>query len=983
MAMNTTRNTARRAPLSLLKMKFDRNCPPIAQRIAQRILSRALVGVLTLSTVFVLSTVFFSWAGLTTSPAFSAETTRPLTPSAITDEIYQFDLPSGQDIYIKADNSVPIVTIDTWVETGSVNEGPKTNGISHFLEHLLFKGTPQHPLGEFDHKIEALGGRFNAATSLDYTHYYIQIPSKHFKQALDLHANMLQQAVIPQDALDRERKVVQEEINRALDNPSSRLIRTLNRHLFKNHGYAYDTLGPKSLIASVPRNTILNYYHTWYQPDRFRTVITGDVNPTEAAAEVSQAFSKYQRPPKKGFLGRIIAPKRKATAIAAPLSGVTVDVLEDPNITQAYLVFGFIGPNVNDRQDTYALDTAMDALGTGKTSRLHQQLVEKDQLAQTISAGNWTQKYAGLVYVSAELPVEKRAEARETIFDVINTLKANGITADELKKAQTSALKGHAFLQESTHSLAENIGYNVTIGKLSDHTDYAQALQSVSQDDALTAMNKYIDFNKVVLVEMLPQSIHADLKAEQAHIVAELTHAADAPLSHELANTQTNEASQKIVHPTEKTQLPNGMTILSRQRPSTETVTIQWFIKGGKSTETIPGTASLVASMLKKGTTSRSRETISTELEANGMSISMDVHNDYISVTGSAVKEDVGELTLLMHDLLKNPTFKADELKNVKTRLKRSLIASREKPNALAMENLELALYPWHNYGNTGQRIEQHLDLVTRDVLVDYYTKHFTPNNMVVSIVGHVNTGTVKRNIIEAFPKTMNLRNAEGQRVKHPKAEKVQPVKETKTIRSEKPEQAATWIARGWLAPKLGTDKNYAALKVIDTLLGSGLSSRLFRHLREQQGLAYVTASYFPSTKDQGRFVMYLGTDPKNEAKVLAGFDKEINDLKTNLLTDKELADAKNKLIGNFAMAHETNSNQAFYLGFYETLGQGAHFDGLYPQLINELTAEDIRTAAQQVFSQPHITSIVSPTLVRSDVNINTGEPITEDEASP
>lgn len=905
---------------------------------------------------------------LSTAPAQSQSLqANTLMPSRITDGIHEYQLATGQIIYIKPDHSLPMVTLDTWVETGSVNEGPLTNGISHFLEHLLFKGTPQHPVGEFDHIIEALGGQFNAATSLDYTHYYIKIPSKHFSQALDLHANMLQQAVIPQDALDRERNVVQEEINRALDNPSSKLIRALNRNLFAGHGYAYDTLGPKALIATVPRERILNYYHTWYQPDRYRTVITGDVNPNQAAAQVAEAFAKYQQPAAKNWLGQSKKLKRKITNNAKGPDKTTVWVMEDPNITQAYFIIGFLGPNINDRKDTYALDVAMNALGQGKTSRLYQTVVEQGQLAQSISAGNWTQKYAGLVYVNATMPVEKRDAAREEIFKTINTLKTQGLTPEELNKAKTDALTSHAFLQESTSGLAENIGYNVTIGKLSDHTDYAQQLQTVGLEDAKAAANKYMDLSKMVVIEMLPAKAFTthNLTDEKNTIDAQIAHAL-----HQQSLTQQSEAlsadttvSDNSLGQTQQTAMPNGMVLLTRERPHTNTVSIQFYIKGGKSTETVPGTADVVASMLKKGTTHRSKLELDQMLERNGMSISTDAHEDYISITGNALKEDLGELLLLMNDMIKHPAFKDDELSIVKTRMQRALEANREKPSALAMENLQLNLYPWHNYGNTGQRLEDHLELITRDTLLDYYKHHATPANMVVSAVGNLDSKFLSKSILEAFDTSLNRTN-DNTFIEPPTPQPVNPLKENKTIRAEKPEQAATWIARGWLAPKL-SDTDYAALKVINTLLGTGLSSRLFVNLREKQGLAYVAASYFPTTKLQGRFVMYLGTDPKNEAKVLQGFETEINNLMTVPLTEQELEDAKTKFIGNFALAHETNTDQAFYLGFYEALGQGAAFDAYYPSLIEKLTVEDIQATAQKVFGQPSITSIVSPNAVR------------------
>ncbi|HEY9744627.1 MAG TPA: pitrilysin family protein, partial [Oculatellaceae cyanobacterium] len=156
--------------------------------------------------------------------------------------IIETKLPTGQTLYIKEDHSQPIVTIDTWVKTGSVNETPEINGVSHFLEHLLFKGTATYKPGELDRILESRGAKFNAATSDDYTHYYITTATPYFEEALRLHADMLLNAAIPEEELPQERKVVQEEINRANDNPDRQLYMTLAKMLYGSHGYALDTL---------------------------------------------------------------------------------------------------------------------------------------------------------------------------------------------------------------------------------------------------------------------------------------------------------------------------------------------------------------------------------------------------------------------------------------------------------------------------------------------------------------------------------------------------------------------------------------------------------------------------------------------------------------------------------------------------------------------------------------------------------------------
>src|SRR5574344_2903618 len=160
-----------------------------------------------------------------------------------------YKLPNGQTLIIQSVNNNPIVTIDTWIKTGSINENETNNGVSHFLEHLFFKGTKNHPTGEFDKILESKGAETNAATSKDFTHYYITIPSKDFDTAIDLHADMLLNPMIPRKELEKERKVVMEEIAKDANSPSTKVFENFNAMMYKNHPYKRKVIGTNEIIG--------------------------------------------------------------------------------------------------------------------------------------------------------------------------------------------------------------------------------------------------------------------------------------------------------------------------------------------------------------------------------------------------------------------------------------------------------------------------------------------------------------------------------------------------------------------------------------------------------------------------------------------------------------------------------------------------------------------------------------------------------------
>lgn len=873
-------------------------------------------------------------------------------------EIRTFTLPSGQKLYVREDHSQPIVTIDTWVNVGSVNETDEINGVSHFLEHLLFKGTQEHVAGEFERILETKGGEFNAATSDDFTHYYITIASPFFAQALDLHADMLTNAAIPADELNRERLVVQEEINRANDNPDRLMYTALAEMMYGKHGYAYDTLGPKENIANIPRERILEYYHYWYQPKNFHTVVVGDVNAEQARDLVGKEFAATPFP----TLPKTYQPPTVGTPAALP--NPQVKVMTDPDITQAYFTIGFPGPSVKKPEDVYAMDIAMLTLGSGKSSRLYRRLVEQEPLAISVGAGNFTQKYSGLLYAEATTSPAKLKTVKEELVRQVRKLKAGGITAEELEKSKTRYLKDFIYQNETTAGVAQSLGYNVTIGTLEDYQKHLERIRAVSPEAVREALSKYLDFNQAVIVEMLPPNSQAaglTPETERQSSIALLQSGEFPTITAEKpANTGADMPSKKADPTITEEVLGNGLTLITKRQPESETVAFKVFVKGGQAVEPMPGVASLVASMMMKGTRTRTAEQISEELESRGLGLSVAATEDYMEITGSALREDVGELFLILRDVLKNPVFAESELAKQKVLVAQALQASRDNPSSVAFEKLTLALYPDHPYGNVGKRVEENLDNITRTDLIKYYRTFFRPENMTAVAVGNFPIQVIKSYATETFSDLQKQENPVMAAKIPAVALTSRNIPESQVVKTPQENLSAVWMAQGWLMPPINS-ADYLPLKVLNTMLGEGMSSRLFVNLREKQGLAYTVGSFYPSRRDTSRFVLYIGTDPANQEKVREGFLRELESLKTTLLSEDELQDAKDKLTGNFALAHETNASQAQYLGMYEMLGVGYEYDKQYPKLIQQVTPEDIQRVAKKYFSQPSVLSLVVP----------------------
>ena len=290
---------------------------------------------------------------------------------AFADEAKIYKLKSGQTVVIQQVKTNPIVTIDTWIKTGSVDETDKNNGVAHFLEHLFFKGSSKYPVGEFDRIIESHGGVTNAATSKDFTHYYITIPSDKFDLALDLHSDMLLTPQIPSEELEKERKVVIEEICKDLNSPRNKLTKNLVALTYKTHPYKREVIGKKEVIENIKREEIFDFYNKNYGPQNMITLVIGDVEPEETLKKVEKAFSDNPKKSKQNFYKK----EKRLTE--------NVETIAYEDVSTGYLAIGYnTVPMVH--KDTYALDILAVILGQGRSSRFYQNIKDNKQLAYSI-----------------------------------------------------------------------------------------------------------------------------------------------------------------------------------------------------------------------------------------------------------------------------------------------------------------------------------------------------------------------------------------------------------------------------------------------------------------------------------------------------------------------------------------------------------------------------------------------------------------------
>ncbi|MDD3012746.1 MAG: pitrilysin family protein [Candidatus Gastranaerophilales bacterium] len=832
------------------------------------------------------------------------------------DNIKVFHLNNGQTVVIKEIHSNPIVTVDTWVKTGSVNEDDSNNGVSHFLEHLLFKGTKKYKVGEVDRILESRGGHFNAATSKDFTHFYITLPSQYFDTAVDLHSDMLLNAQIPEAELNRERKVVQEEIRRADDSPERIQSDNIIKTLFKSHPYKYDTLGTSEIIGSIPRSEILKYYHRWYIPSNMITVIVGDVDTHKALSLVKQKFGD-----------NLTAKAPQIKYSREPQVIKTVEIVKKGNYNVAYLDIAFKGVPVTDQKDNNALDIAANVLGNGRTSRLYQNVKDKLNIVTSVDAGNQSMKDDSIFIVDANLDPQNYTIAKESIIKEIEKLK-QGITQEELKRAKIQLQRQFLYSSESTENIANSIGYTMTIGGNIDYyTKYIDELNKITAYDVKLAVNKYLLTSKMAVAGLLP---------ENSNVGA-------IPKSEETYNNIT------------KSVLSNGATLITDKNISNEIISMSLIFKGGDLIETKPGITDLITGILLKGTKNRSALELSKELENSGIIIAPSSNPDYFEIQLKSTAQDFDKALEILADVVNNPLFNQEDIDKFKIDILQSIQKSRDNPLPLAMEKFNREVFPNHPYGFVGEVLEKNIPNITRDEIINFYKDYFIPENLVIAASGKIDQKLLSDKINAYFPlkcgKIVDIAGLQNQ---------FKPFAQNKSVMTAK-QTSAAWVIMGWPVRGIAAEKDYASLKIIDALLGSGLSSRLFVDLREKQGLAYQVGSAYPSRLDNNVFMLYIGTEPKNLKTVTDGFLSEINRIKSENISAKELSEEKQKINGQFLLSQETNQGKAHYLAWFESIGKGYKFNYNFPDLINSVTIDDVKQTANKYFNYPYAMSIVAP----------------------
>ena len=829
----------------------------------------------------------------------------------------RWTLPSGLTIIVQTDRSAPVASVQAWCGTGSIDEGRHLGaGLSHILEHMLFKGTKTRSTNAIAQSVQDEGGYINAYTSFDRTVFWIDVPREGLASALDILADAMMNSTLPPEEYRKEQEVIRREFAMCYDDPDRMMGQLMFKTAYQRHPYRLPVIGEMQIFDQLTQEDVAEYYRARYVPNNLTFVVVGDVDAGEVYAQLEKYFSAYA--------ARSLAPGYIAQE--PPQQGRR-EVNEEFSTDMTRLALAWHVPEIT-HPDVPALDLLSTILGDGRSSRLYRQVREEAGLVFGISAFSYTPGDPGLLGIDATLESEHRVAAESLILQIIAEIQQAGVSAEELAKAKKISL-GHSLGSLTTmRGQASDLGSNWFISRNLNFTrDYLDAMQKVSREDVQRVAQRYLVEDNLTVVSLNPRGTLA---------------------------AKTTEAIAVSAGEVAKFQLANGLRLLVREDPRLPLVSMVAVFRGGLLAETpaTNGLTRLMAKVMVKGTTTRTAEQIADAIEAVGGHLGSDAGNNSFSVSLEITQPDLQLGAELLSDILLHATMPEKAVAREKDVQLAGIRDEDEQLTTVARNILRVALFGEHPYALRAKGTPSAVRELTQKHLLAFRDQYVVAKNGVVSVFGNVRAAEVRG----LFERLLDGMKPGELALTHPSP--VPALQRTVAVEELK-EKAQGVLMVGYRGADMFSPDRYA-LELIDEA-SSDLGSRFFVRIREEMGLAYYVGATQMQGLVSGLFAFYLGTDPGKLAEVKTALLEEIDRLAAAGLTSEELIRAKKKLIGQQRIANQSNDSFGYMTALDELYGLGYdHYKKLEAE-IQMITPEDIRRVAAKYFQQPYVLATVRP----------------------
>jgi zinc protease len=856
-----------------------------------------------------------------------------------------FTLPNGLKVVLEENHSAPVVALQAWVKVGSADETPDIAGIAHVFEHMLFKGTKKRGVGQIAREVEAAGGEINAWTSYDETVYHLILASDFLATGLDILADALQRSTFDATELERERKVVLEEIKQGQDDPDRQAAQGLFETAFDVHPYGRPIIGSVETVTRLERRDLLRFFARHYVAANTTLVIVGDFDGAAVRRSVTAAFSGMSAGSAQG--PRAPQPAQRAPRVRA----VARDVKE------AQVLLGFRSPSI-DHDDVPALDLLAVVLGQGDSSRLHLEVVRNRQLVTSASAYGYSPRDPGIFTVSANLPPGRVDEAVRALLDETLRLVHEPIAPEELAKSRAILESERVFDKETVQGYARRLGYFASIaGDTRFEERYFERLRRLDAAELARVAARTFRTSGLTVFAQIPEASPTRQAARAERMVSRLREVvgeAEARATRRWSRTTVVKAAD----PVSRHVLPNGMRVLILRDPSVPIVAVRGAWVGGLryEDESSNGISNLIANLLTRGTRTRSAEVIAATVEEMAGSLGGFSGRNSLGLQADFLSRDFDKGLELVADCLQNATFAEEELDKERRLVLDEIRAQDDNLGHVAFQLFHEAMWKNHPYRLDQLGTRESLAGLTRRKLINHFRANYRPSGLSLAIVGDVDPDRAVSRLRNLF-----AGDSDGEEIR-----REPPAVEGEPDRTE-PVQAFKFLSReqahvvlGFPGTTLDAPDRFP-LEVLSQIL-SGQSGRLFLNIREKHALAYRVSAFALEGLDPGYFAVYLATSPENLDEALGAARAELRRLIDEDVPAAELDRTQRYLIGSHAIGLQRKGALAALLAFNEAYGQGWKTYRHYAEKIRKVSAADVRRVARKYLDpRREILAVVKP----------------------
>ncbi|MCD4733350.1 insulinase family protein [bacterium] len=909
-----------------------------------------------------------------------------LSGSVLAQRVVRQELDNGLVVVALENHSSPTATVRVYVRTGGAYEGEYQGaGISHFYEHLHGDATTTLAKEEISIWDESLGGASNAWTSKTTTCYYQVTTVEFFDSLVELMAETLLRQDFNDEVITSQKGIITKEINMNNDEAPTRLYYRFLHTLYPDSPVSDPILGYPDMFMAVTEEDLRDYYGERYTPDNMVVVVAGDLSAEEMIAKVKEEF------------GDEVPSGIEPPTIPSP------EPLMGPRYSVEYSTFDTVQFAFGWRtvplwaEELYPLDILMNALSHGRSSRLYQALREERALVSSVDVSSHTPTYdAGSFAVYLATEPEKLAEAYAVAYDEVMAMRDELLSDEELERVKNGFLANHLFYNEELTDQASQLASDALLGDIEFSTRYVEGCHGVTAEEAREAARKYFSPDNLFVTVLWPASsgefdpaffgenlelVESGLSGEKvgyagwqeslgtvehgdpdSYFVYQGLSTAMVSNEHRFDHSRVNDLA--VDYPAtwefdlyeageggeiELFTLDNGLRLMVLEDHSIGSATVGALIDGGLRAEQ-PGDAgamSLIARLLLGGTESRTNEEINLTLEERGGFIHSSTSRDYAQLSAKVLGEDAPLALELITDCLRNSTFPAERIELEREKMLAELAVQKDDPFTQAFKVARKTFFGEHPYGHPYLGEEDSLVALDRDDLLRYHDELLNPEKIILLVSGAVDSLSLYQQLEELWgdlPRS-SVKSAD------PGNPQFSTEEQSITIPTEREQTVLCWY---WPGYKLDDGKNYT-MHLLDSVL-SGVylpNGRLHSYLRGE-GLVYAVHAFGQFTFKPGAFIIYLGTEPGKVERAAEIVRRELDLIASEAVPADELERGKTMLkVSRFVYDLSTASARLNEAAYYELAGLGYSFADDFAERIDEITAEELRSFADELLSQP------------------------------